>query len=547
MTKRAIHDLLDESLFAGTWHIDGFPVTNIEIKPQGPESIEQLELTVEGERPYLIKGHASLMTDPDTRSMVGWVNDLVRGRQVYLSVKARTRVREVVVQEVATGGEVLENEADTLTHWVGGDERGQAGELQDLATDLSQDGVDGVDTDETSALAAALPEGDVVDFGALLRQDAGTRMDSGWEGPAGGQTAEEEAPDEMAQISENAVVRDGQATGESAAENITIEARRDALVSGDATFARVSDRATQDAPMVAERGSVDTPLAEVDPRTAGETVPDPGERGQEIIDGPEAQGDELTGGVVEAASEEAQAGEPVGEDQAQDSGVVGDKRVGAKPSKRVRKPMPENVFQGLLMAWTFIFAPLFAVGLVNLCMATEAEPFGRLPVFNWLVVGMIVLGYVLMWLAPPDPSLAKPSTPTPAGPGTGHSTTKGTDLARTLPSTTTGPLPPWATPAQQTHAAPQQVEVQDDWLPAGRLLLTAEWMLNLTWFVDGQPVEGLAVNRQAEGHTLELSAGQRKYLVAGSAYLVRTEGGLQGQVEDLLTGQAVVLDLVGSL
>lgn len=483
MTHKAIHDLLDDALFARPWQIDGFDVTRIDIRPQGVDAIEQLELSVEGQRPYLIKGHASLMTDEDAGTMVGWVHDFVRGRQAYLSVNAPEGVREVT--SVAPPG--LPPVVTTSPH-----AEGVADPVEEESGGLG------------SASPGALVFGDSIYSGGHVGHkrltQAQVKEDDGEQGPA--------SPGAL-------VFGDAIYSGMSGRDERQAQAPADedfvarglvspgALVFGDAIYSGAPAQSSQDTPVQdrieSEPQAPDSwlarILANVNPEDWVQRGPDPSELGHGVHgDGP---GTDVLAGEVEAvpqmsadrpemmialdemaksvpgnesagASEEKPAGFSVqdligaagqreeraieetrsvdtdwaidkqadnqtdlrtegtldvgeseggqdlvqGRDRAEDTErepiaqAVNSGKATTR-ARRARKPMAEETFQRLMMTWIFVFAPLCAAAMVNLCTATEAEPFGRQPILNWLTLGMIALGYVLMWISPPDPTLAK--------------------------------------------------------------------------------------------------------------------------------------------
>lgn len=409
MTHKAIHDLLDDALFARPWQIDGFDVTRIDIRPQGVDAIEQLELSVEGQRPYLIKGHASLMTDEDAGTMVGWVHDFVRGRQAYLSVKAPEGVREVTsvappgLPPVVTTSSHTEGTADPVEEGSGGLGSASPGSLvfwdAIYSGALAQSSQDAQAQERTESESQA-PNSWLSRLLANVNPEDWVQKDPD--------------PSELGHgVHEDGPGTDVLAGGVEAVPQMSVD-RPEMMIALDEMAAPVpgneSTGAPEDKPAVFSVQNLIGAAGRREERAIEEIrLADP----DRVIDSrADNQADPHTEGMLVAGNGEDGLDPGQGLDRVEDArmeptvGTVNSDKATAR-ARRSRKPMAEETFQRLMMTWIFVFAPLCAAALVNLCTATEAEPFGRQPILNWLALGMIALGYVLMWISPPDPTLAK--------------------------------------------------------------------------------------------------------------------------------------------
>lgn len=409
MTHKAIHDLLDDALFARPWQIDGFDVTRIDIRPQGVDAIEQLELSVEGQRPYLIKGHASLMTDEDAGTMVGWVHDFVRGRQAYLSVKAPEGVREVTsvappgLPPVVTTSSHTEGTADPVEERSGGLGSASPGSLvfwdAIYSGALAQSSQDAQAQERTESESQA-PNSWLSRLLANVNPEDWVQKDPD--------------PSELGHgVHEDGPGTDVLAGGVEAVPQMSVD-RPEMMIALDEMAAPVpgneSTGAPEDKPAVFSVQNLIGAAGRREERAIEEIrLADP----DRVIDSrADNQADPHTEGMLVAGNGEDGLDPGQGLDRVEDArmeptaGTVNSDKATAR-ARRSRKPMAEETFQRLMMTWIFVFAPLCAAAMVNLCTATEAEPFGRQPILNWLTLGMIALGYVLMWISPPDPTLAK--------------------------------------------------------------------------------------------------------------------------------------------
>lgn len=71
-------------------------------------------------------------------------------------------------------------------------------------------------------------------------------------------------------------------------------------------------------------------------------------------------------------------------------------------ARKERWRMSQKHFDVFLMTWPLVFFVVFIFFLVSLCVATEAEPLGRLPWLTWVTFGMIGAGYLGMWYGPKE-------------------------------------------------------------------------------------------------------------------------------------------------